>query len=216
MATRYSDRDYERSHYGDRDLFDRASDEVRAWFGDNEAERRRRLDERTDEQREREDRYARSSHRFDDVRAHDVMTRNVVAVHPYDTVERAARLMGEGDCGALPVVDGSNRLIGVVTDRDITIRIAGRGMDPRRARVDECMTDRIFACYAEDAVESCMRQMARRQIRRLPIVDGQDRLVGIISQSDLARHAGSHPGSGERRAVADTLCAVSEPRHASF
>jgi CBS domain-containing protein len=144
------------------------------------------------------------------------MTRNTVTVHPDDTVERAARLMGECNCGALPVVDSNGRLIGMMTDRDITVRITGRGIDPRRGRVDECMTDETFACHANDSIKGCMREMSRHQIRRLPIVNDRYQVVGIVSQADLARHAGAYQGRGERRAMADVLCAVSEPTHAPY
>jgi CBS-domain-containing membrane protein len=221
MATRYRDRDYERGHYDrayyeDRGLIERAGDEVRSWFGDEEAERRRRTDYRRDLQRDREGRYGRSPYDLNNVRAGDVMTRNVVTVHPDDTVERAARIMGECNCGALPVVNDNGRLIGMVTDRDLTIRIAGRGKDPRRARVDECMTNESFACHANDSLKDCMRQMARHQIRRLPIINDRYQVVGIVSQADLARHAVVYQGRGERRAMADVLCAISEPTYTPY
>ncbi|HZS08746.1 MAG TPA: CBS domain-containing protein [Blastocatellia bacterium] len=195
---------------GERGFFERTGDEVRSWFGDDEAEYRRRMDERFHEQRGREG----SSFRPGEVRARDVMTHNVITAHAWDTVERAARLMGDCDCGSLPVIGENGRLIGVVTDRDIAVRVVARGKDPRRARVEECMSGDIVACEEYDSIESCMRQMARHQIRRLPIVDDRNYVVGIISQSDLARHAGKHPGWGERRAMADVLCAVSDPAHA--
>lgn len=223
MATRYQGRDYERGrnyerygrHYDEgRGFFDRAGDEVRSWFGDEEAGRRR-LDERLEGRRYREPGH-RPWYDFDDVRAHEVMTRGVVKVHPWDTVERAARLMGECDCGVLPVATEQGRLVGMVTDRDIAVRIAGRGADARRARVDECMTDEAFACHADDSIINCMRTMSRHQVRRVPIVDDRERVIGIVSQSDLARHAGTHPGRGERRAMADVLCAVSKPTHVPY
>lgn len=224
MATR-NEQDYERdrhdsprqgSYAGDRGLIDRAGDEVRSWFGDEEADRRRRMDSRWNEQQHREGRYSGSQRDFDDVRTGDVMTRNVVSVHPTEPVDRAARLMGECDCGALPVTDGNGRLVGMVTDRDIALRVAGRGLDPRRARVEECMTRETFACHANDSIRDCMREMSRHQVRRVPIVYDDNRLAGIISQADLARHAGSYQGRGERRAVADVLSAVSEPSREAY
>jgi CBS domain-containing protein len=221
MATRYRDHDYERGrydrpYYEDRGLMERAGDEVRSWFGDEEAERRRRIDYRRDLQRDRERGPARSPYDLDNVRAGDVMTRNVVTVHPNDTVECAARLMGECNCGALPVVNDHGRLIGMVTDRDLTIRIAGRGKDARRARVNECMTNESFACHVNDSLKDCMRQMSRHQIRRLPIVNDRYQVIGIVSQADLARHAGAYQGRGERRAMADVLCAISEPTYTPY
>jgi CBS domain-containing protein len=215
MATRYNNRDYERGHH-DRSLMERAGDEVRSWFGDEEAERRRRTDYRQDLQRHREGRHARSPYDYDDARAGEVMTRNVATVHPADTVECAARLMGECDCGALPVVNDDGRLIGMVTDRDLTVRVAGRGKDSRRTRVDECMTTESFACHANDPIKDCMQQMSRHQIRRLPVINDRYQVIGIVSQADLARHAGAYQGRGERRAMADVLCAISEPTYAPY
>jgi CBS domain-containing protein len=238
MARRYSD--YERGQYGrsysdeedrghesrtrnyggrgrgDRGLIERTTDEVRSWLGDESAGRRRRMDEMEEERNYRAGRYGQGPRRLRNLRARDVMTRNVISVHHADTVERAARLMRECDCGAIPVVDNDGRLIGMVTDRDITVRLVARGVDIRRALVDDCMTDEAFACNVNDSIETCMRMMSRHQIRRLPIVDDRDRVVGIVSQGDLARHAGEHTGRGERRAMADVLCAVSEPTHAPY
>jgi CBS-domain-containing membrane protein len=75
------------------------------------------------------------------------------------------------------------------------------------------MTERVFACYAHESIGECMHQMGRHQIRRLPIVDDRGRLVGIIAQSDLARHAGRNPVPEERRAFTQVVSAVSEPTH---
>jgi CBS domain-containing protein len=205
---------YDVEHMRDREgrgFIERAGDEVRSWFGDEEAERRRRLDEWGYGQRNRERSYRRGQYHIDDVRAGDVMTRGVVTVYPWETVERAARLMGGCDCGVLPVVNNNRRLIGMITDRDIALRIVGCGIDPRHTRVGECMSEALYTCHEYDSIESCMRRMARHQIRRLPIVDDQDRVIGIISQGDLAWFASMHPGQGNRRAVADLVYAVSEP-----
>jgi CBS domain-containing protein len=183
--------------------------------------RRYEDEERYDPNRERDKSYQsewsyrRAQYHLDDVRAADVMTRGVVTVYPWETVEHAARLMGGCDCGVLPVVNNNRRLIGMVTDRDIALRIVGRGMDPRHTRVGECMSEDLHTCHDYDSIESCMRLMARHQIRRLPIVDDHDRLVGIISQGDLAWFAGMHPGQGNRRAVADLVSVISEPARAT-
>ena len=145
------------------------------------------------------------------LRVHHIMTRRVASVHPHTPVERAARLMGECDCGALPVVGDNGILVGIVTDRDIAMRIVARGGDARTSIVADCMTPRVFACYANESLVECRRQMARHQVRRVPIVDDRGRLVGIVSQGDLARHAAQRPVPEEKRAVADVVSAVSEP-----
>lgn len=238
MATRYSMRDDARADYRDRDdyrsereprsrhyydrddrerpLMERAGDEVRSWFGDEDAERRRRRDERRRDYGYRDDEYSRSRDRRDDLRAGDVMTRDVVTVHPLDSVEHAARLMRDCDCGALPVVNSDRRLAGMITDRDIARRLVASGRETRSAIVADCMTGESFACHVNDDLETCMRRMSRHQVRRLPVVNDSDQVIGIISQSDLARHAGDHPGRGERRAVADLVCAVSEPSRSAY
>jgi CBS domain-containing protein len=146
------------------------------------------------------------------VPVHELMTRRVATVHPATSIEHAAHLMEECDCGALPVVADNSVLVGMITDRDIALRIVARGRDPRKAIVGDCMTERVFACYANESIAECMRQMSRRQVRRMPIVDERGRLVGIVAQGDLARHGGHHRIPEERRAVADVVCAVSEPR----
>ncbi|MEW6127011.1 MAG: CBS domain-containing protein [Acidobacteriota bacterium] len=229
MATRYSD--YERGRFGrsyaeeedqnyrrrlrdedgrsspERGLFNRATDEVRSWLGDEQAERRRRWDER-----------ASSQYPYDiyNWRVVDLMTGNPAVVHPKDSIQQAAQVMQKCDCGALPVIDNRGRLIGMITDRDITMRLVARGMNPRQTSVEDCMTDEAFACHANDSLEGCLHTMSQHQVRRIPVVDDRDRLIGIVSQSDIVQHAGNYPGQGERRAIADVLCAISEPTRASY
>ena len=145
-----------------------------------------------------------------------VMTRNPQCVTEQDSLQDVARLMLDCDCGALPVIGDNGVLVGMITDRDITLRIVARGRDARYAIVADCMTERVFACYANESVTECMRQMAHQQVRRMPIVDDRGRLVGIIAQSDLARHAGHHPLPEERRVLTETVCAVSQPPHMPY
>lgn len=149
--------------------------------------------------------------RFEDLPVHEVMTTRVVTVNEHEPVERAARLMEECDCGALPVTGEHDQLVGMVTDRDIALRIIGWGRDPQRARVSDCMTPAAYATHVHDRILDCMRQMARHQVRRVPVVDENNRLVGIVSQGDLARHAGASAWAGEQRMLADVVSAVSEP-----
>jgi len=220
----------------DRGWWDRASDEVSSWLGDEEAERRRRLDARRDRVREHYEArhddgdYPRGLYPIEsayypsnvyvpdwhDLSAHEVMTRDVVTLHPNDWAQYAAQLMGECDCGAIPVVDWQNRMVGMITDRDIAIRLVANGVNPLRARVGDCMTDKAFACHANDSLETCLRVMSHHQIRRLPIVNDRNQVVGIISQADVAQHASENRGRGERRAFTDAICAVSEPSSSSY
>ncbi len=211
---RNNERDrFDRTHDEERGFFERAGDEVRAWFGDEHAGMRRKIDDRIEDKRAREEAYSRSKNGFDEAQIGDLMTRNVITVFSDDTLQRAARLMAEGDCGVLPVVNRDGRLVGMITDRDIVMRMAGKDLNPRTARVDECMSDDVIACHANDSILDCMRTMSHHKIRRIPIVYDRDRVIGIISQGDLARYAGASPGQGERRAVAEMLCSVSEPTY---
>ena len=211
--------------HGRRDLAERAGDEIRSWFGDDEAERRRRMDEmraRGDLDRDRFDRdhwerdrwssprdrdeAARSPRGY---RVHDWMTRSVATVHPGDTVEHAARLMDENDCGALPVVLGNGRLIGMITDRDLVVRLLARGRDPLRARVGDAMTEDVHALRMDEDADAALDLMARHKVRRIPVVDDRGRIVGMLSQADVARHTRNRDIAP--RQVAETLSEISEP-----
>jgi len=217
---RYYDVDYEpgvrRGRYeGARGFIRRAGDELRSWFGDDEAERRRGRDEYEYERRGRQGNYWRPGYSIEDMRTGDLMSRNVITVYPEDRVGYAARLMRDYDFGSLPIVDREGRLIGMITDRDISMRLVANEEDTHTTLVADCMTDGAFACHADDPVVECLRQMSRHRIRRLPIINDWGQVVGIVSQGDLARHAGNYPGRGERRAIADVVCAISEPRRAA-
>jgi CBS domain-containing protein len=124
--------------------------------------------------------------------------------------------MDRYDCGAIPVVNNLGKMIGMITDRDITVRLTSRGVDPNYAAVGDCMTRESFACHHDDRLIDCMRSMSRHQVRRIPILNERDQVVGIISQSDLARHAVMNRETGERRAFSNVVCAVSEPTSEPF
>ncbi|MBK6704316.1 MAG: CBS domain-containing protein [Hyphomonadaceae bacterium] len=114
----------------------------------------------------------------------EAMTRDVKTVTPDTTIREAARLMAEYDIGALPVSDG-DRLAGMVTDRDIAVRAVaiGRGSD---ALVDEVMTLEVLYCHEDEDIGHIAGNMAEKQVRRLPVVDVDKRLIGIISLADIA------------------------------
>jgi CBS domain-containing protein len=214
MTMRYPNSDYERRRYR-RDSGAPEEEREGPWVGVADRERRRRLDDHI------RDRYSNrplwpSLDRSGEMRVSDLMTNDVCTIHFSDSVENASRAMVRRDCGALPVVNDNGRLIGMITDRDIVTRVVARGLDPRRARVDECMSDRVFACYEDDLIESCLWLMSRHQVRRIPVVDDRDRVIGIVSQADLARHAGAFPEHGERRTFADVMCSISEPTFAPY
>src|SRR5918992_5432784 len=119
----------------------------------------------------------------------EIMTKDPATVTPGTTVRDAAKLMQREDTGILPVVDseGSKRLVGVVTDRDIAIRVVAEGRDGN-TRVSEVMTSSRLATLRPDAdVDDVMDTMADQQVRRVPIVDERGTLVGIVAQADVVR-----------------------------
>lgn len=115
----------------------------------------------------------------------DVMTRDAKLVSPNDTLERAGQLMKQCDCGCLPVGDG-DRLVGMITDRDIAIRAVAEGRGPN-SRVREAMSDEVLYCFEDQDSDEVCRNMADIQVRRLPVMNRDKRLVGIVSIGDLAR-----------------------------
>ena len=131
----------------------------------------------------------------------DVMTRDVQAIASGDTIRRAAELMDELNVGALPVCDGT-RLKGVVTDRDIVVRAVSAGKDASCA-VQEVASEPVEWCFESDDIEDAMRRMERLQIGRMPVVNGEKQLVGMLALGDIATWS-----DGE---VASTLGAISTP-----
>jgi CBS domain-containing protein len=134
----------------------------------------------------------------------EAMTPEVVSVLPDTTIVDAALVMKNLDIGPLPVVDGG-RLVGVVTDRDITVRATAEGLDPFTTHVSDVMTREVVACREDDDVRSAARLMQDVQLRRLLVVDEAGNLTGIVSIGDLALQTGDDKLSGQ------TLEKVSEP-----
>ena len=147
------------------------------------------------------------------MKAKDIMTRKPKCVTPETSVREAARLMKEEDVGVLPVVerDGSDRLIGIVTDRDIAIRHVAEGHDSSSCPVREAMTSSVLTAREDDDVESVMDLMGKEQVRRIPVVDERGSLVGIVAQADIVREA-----RDDKRAER-TIEKISDPggRHSS-
>lgn len=151
-----------------------------------------------------------------EMRAGEIMTQNAATVFPNDSVQYAARLMRDEDCGAIPVVNRKGQLVGMVTDRDITVRLVASGYDASRALVSDCMTREAFACHFSETLRDCMSVMSRHQIRRLPVVDDSKRVVGIISQADLARCADESRNRRGKRAFTDLIEDISEPTSGAY
>lgn len=137
------------------------------------------------------------------MKIHDIMTSTVKVARPNESVQCAARAMRTLNVGALPVCDG-NRLVGMVTDRDITIRAVADGTDPKETLVKDNMSPEIVYCFEDQDAHEAERIMQERQIRRLPVLDRDKKLVGIVSLGDLATR------THETQTVGETLEKVSE------
>ena len=130
-----------------------------------------------------------------------VMTRDVVVAKPDDPISEAAKRMGECDAGALPVGEG-DRLVGVITDRDIALRAVAKRLSPDTP-VRDVMSREVLYCFDEEDVEHVARNMADQQIRRLPVVNRDKHLVGIVSLADLALH--------KPKAAGEAVAGISRP-----
>jgi CBS domain-containing protein len=115
----------------------------------------------------------------------EVMTRDVRACEPNATVADAAKLMAQEDVGPVPIVE-DGRLVGIVTDRDIVVRVVAEGRDPNATTVKEIASTDLVTVSPGDDLDEALKLLAERQVRRLPVVEG-DRLVGIVAQADVAR-----------------------------
>lgn len=135
----------------------------------------------------------------------DVMTRSPRTMSPQDTLVDAARVMDELNVGVVPVCDG-DRLCGVVTDRDIVVRGLARDVDPRTCKLSDVMSGHVRTARQDDDVDEVLVEMANAQIRRMPVVDGQDRLVGILSIGDIAAKSPEDEGD-----VGTSLGDISSP-----
>jgi CBS-domain-containing membrane protein len=115
----------------------------------------------------------------------DVMTRDVQSISPQETIQRAAQMMDELNVGSIPVLDGQ-KLVGMITDRDITVRATAAGQAPGSTRVGDVMSTDVRTCSPDQTVDEVLGQMGDVQIRRVPVVDGSQQVVGIVSMGDMA------------------------------
>lgn len=134
----------------------------------------------------------------------DIMTDHVDVISPDATAEDAASKMRDLNVGAIPVCDEEG-LVGMVTDRDLVVRVMAARRDPKAVRVGEAMTPEVSYCFEDDDVEKAVQLMSQKQIRRLPVLSKAKKLVGIVSLGDLAVHGIDTKKSG------DVLEHVSQP-----
>ena len=148
----------------------------------------------------------------------DLKTSNVKTVSPDTDLAVVARLMWEGDCGAVPVVTDDRKVIGMITDRDICIASATRARPPAEIRAGEVITNHgVHAVKPDDDVRVAMRTMRKHKVRRLPVVDRDQRLAGIVSINDLAINASSSlPNSVPAQEFLETFQAIcAHEKHAT-
>lgn len=132
----------------------------------------------------------------------ECMSRDVRIVSPGQNIREAARLMADIDAGILPVAD-NDRLVGMITDRDIAVRAVANGKSPE-CPVREIMSQQVLYCYDDESVEEVARNMGEQQVRRLPVVNRQKRLVGIVSLGDLSHDSG-------RESAGEAIAHISAP-----
>jgi CBS domain-containing protein len=144
-----------------------------------------------------------------------IMTRQVQSCRPDDSLEYAAQLMWDHDCGCVPVCeasDGVSRAVGVITDRDICMGALFQGKPLRDLRVRDAMAQRLLACRPQHSLEEAARTMRDARVRRLPVVDDQGALIGMLSLADIAREAAAEHSQPKREIseveVNDTLAAI--------
>jgi CBS domain-containing protein len=125
----------------------------------------------------------------------EAMTRDVRMVRPQQTIADAAKMMADLDVGALPVQDG-DRLVGMVTDRDIAVRAVARSRGPETP-ISEVMSGEVKYCFEDQSIDEVTRNMADIRVRRLPVVNRDKRLVGILSLGDIATEDGAQDEAGE-------------------
>ena len=124
-------------------------------------------------------------------RCNEVMTSKPVCCLPDDTVAKAAELMKSGNVGSIPVVQNeqTRKLVGIVTDRDLALKIVAEGRDGKATKVDAVMTRNVVTCRGDDDLQQPLDAMAKHQLRRIPVVDSENQVVGIIAQADVATRA---------------------------
>jgi CBS domain-containing protein len=124
-------------------------------------------------------------------KCNEVMTKDPVYCLPNDSVVIAAELMKSENIGSIPVIENkqSQKLMGIVTDRDLALRIVAGALDAKSTTVESVMTHQVVTCHADDDLQKALDAMAEHQLRRIPVVDKDNKVVGIIAQADVATRA---------------------------
>lgn len=146
------------------------------------------------------------------MKVEQLMNRAVVACALSDTMTEAAQRMWDHDCGALPVTDVDGRIVGIITDRDVCMAAYTQGRPLHEIAVTSAMSRDVVSCAASDDLRKVESLMRERKVRRLPVVDAELKVLGMISMSDLVRYADQRPRSSLDRELVSSLAEISAPR----
>lgn len=151
------------------------------------------------------------------MKVEQLMTSNVETCGPEDSLEVAAKIMWERDCGFVPVIDGDRHVQGVITDRDICIAAYTKGERLQDITVRTAMAHEVYCCRSDDSVFTVEELMREAQVRRVPVIDEMERLVGVVSLGDIAREAWRDRHAIRQQVtageIASTLAAISAHTH---
>lgn len=137
------------------------------------------------------------------MRLSHIMTGGVQTVGPGASLAEAAKKMASQDIGSLPVCSGERKLLGIITDRDITVRAVARGLDPIETKVQDVMTREVLSCRSDSPIEAACELMEARQVRRLVVIDEKDAPIGIVSLGDLALSLRENRSGGVLRRLSE-------------
>jgi CBS-domain-containing membrane protein len=159
-----------------------------------------------------------NKHGVNQVKVQELMTQDVNTCGPQDSVNRAAQLIWEHDCGCVPVVDEKLKILGVVTDRDICVAAYTQGLPLSSIPIGSAMAKEVFACKPGDPIGEAEKILKEKQVRRLPVVNADGELVGIVSLSDIVRQAELQHGGKSVVNHDQTTCilaSICQPRSAA-
>ncbi len=138
----------------------------------------------------------------------DICTRSPRVTTPESTLAQAAKVMWDGDCGMLPVIDAARKVIGVISDRDIALAMAIRGAKAHETKVKETMNGRVVSCRADEPVGAALSKLAKHQLRRLPVVSADNVVEGVLSMADAIRNSGRFMGEKGQDLTGDNVVRV--------
>ena len=141
------------------------------------------------------------------------MNQPAIVCHPDDRADKAVSLMGEYDCGVIPIVNADYKVVGAITDRDICMAASAQRMPIHTMTIRDAMTSRVITCRPDDTLETAVSRMKRARVHRLPVVGNDDRIVGVISTNDIFREVSAHRNqhSLSDRILVEMLAAICAP-----